>query len=58
MLQEYNHNGGVEYNRGRGHIIPENFEVEAQADMKLCYELDWKPKVKVLEWLSNFDKDV
>ncbi len=37
-----------------------NFEVEAhQADMKLCYELlDWKPKVKVLEWLSNFVKDV
>ena len=36
-----------------------NFEVEAhQADMKLCYELlDWKPKVKVLEWLSNFVKD-
>ena len=37
-----------------------NFEVEAhQADMKLCYELlDCKPKVKVLEWLSNFVKDV
>ena len=37
-----------------------NFEVEAhQADMKLCYDLlDWKPKVKVLEWLSNFVKEV
>lgn len=41
-------------------FIPKrNFEVEAhQADMKLCYELlDWKPKVKVLEWLSNFVKE-
>ena len=37
-----------------------SFEVEAhQADMKLCYDLlDWKPKVKVLEWLSNFVKEV
>lgn len=46
---------------GEVKFIPRrNFEVEAhQADMKNCYKLlDWKPKVKVLEWLSNFVKNI
>ena len=46
---------------GEVKFIPRrNFEVEAhQADMANCYKLlDWKPKVKVLEWLSNFVKIV
>ena len=46
---------------GEVKFIPRrNFEVEAhQADMTNCYKLiDWKPEVKVLEWLSNFVKDV
>ena len=46
---------------GEVKFIPRrNFEVEAhQADMTNCYKLiDWKPEVKVLEWLSNFVKDI
>ena len=46
---------------GEVKFIPRrNFEVEAhQADMKNCYKLlDWRPKVKVLEWLSNFVKNI
>ena len=46
---------------GEVKFIPRrNFEVEAhQADMTNCYKLiDWKPEVKVLEWLSNFVKDL
>ncbi|MDB2709244.1 NAD-dependent epimerase/dehydratase family protein [Candidatus Pelagibacter bacterium] len=45
---------------GEVSFIPKrNFEVEAhQADMKLCYDLiKWKPKVEVLEWLTNFVKN-
>jgi len=46
---------------GEVKFIPRrNFEVEAhQADMKNCYKLlNWRPKVKVLEWLSNFTKNI
>ena len=46
---------------GEVKFIPRrNFEVEAhQADMKNCYNLlDWRPKVKILEWLSNFVKNI
>ena len=46
---------------GEVKFIPRrNFEVEAhQADMSNCYKLlDWRPKVKVLEWLSDFVKKI
>jgi len=46
---------------GEVKFIPRrNFEVEAhQADMQNCYKLlNWRPKVKVLEWLSNFTKNI
>ena len=46
---------------GEVKFIPRrNFEVEAhQADMSNCYKLlDWRPKIKVLEWLSNFVKNI
>ena len=45
---------------GKVEFIPKrNFEVEAhQADMSLCHSLlDWRPKVKILEWLSEFVKE-
>ncbi|MDA7704242.1 NAD-dependent epimerase/dehydratase family protein [Candidatus Pelagibacter sp.] len=45
---------------GKVEFIPKrNFEVEAhQADMSLCNKLlDWKPTVKVLDWLSEFVKN-
>jgi UDP-glucose 4-epimerase len=44
---------------GKVEFIPKrNFEVEAhQADMTLCNQLlDWKPTIKVLEWLAEFVK--
>ena len=46
---------------GEVKFIPKrNFEVEAhQADMSNCYDLlDWRPKTKVLDWLSNFVRDI
>jgi len=46
---------------GEVKFIPRrNFEVEAhQADMSNCYKLlDWRPKIKVLDWLSNFVKNI
>ena len=46
---------------GEVKFIPRrNFEVEAhKADMTNCYNLlDWRPKVKILEWLSNFVKNI
>ncbi len=46
---------------GEVKFIPKrNFEVEAhQADMSNCYDLlDWRPKTKVLDWLSNFVRNI
>ena len=44
---------------GKVEFIPKrSFEVEAhQADMTLCNKLlDWKPSVKILDWLAEFVK--
>ena len=45
---------------GKVEFIPKrSFEVEDhQADMTLCYKLlDWKPSVKILDWLAEFVKN-